>query len=157
MVLPRRGSVEPLHIRPMQEADVPTVFTLERRAYPRPWSPVLFRRLLRGHADCRVLEQDGRVVGYGIMLLHGHWMHLLNLNIAQVQRHRGLGRRLLVRLLAEAREAGAHGVWLEVRPTGQAARRLYRSLGFRQVGRRRHYYREPGVSLDALLMIKQLR
>ena len=45
---------------------------------------------------------------------------------------------------------GARTVWLEVRPSNQAARALYRAVGFAAAGVRRGYYRRPPE--DALVL-----
>jgi [ribosomal protein S18]-alanine N-acetyltransferase len=45
-------------------------------------------------------------------------------------------------------------VWLEVRPSNAAARRLYESRGFQLIGRRRGYYRAPVE--DALVMRREI-
>jgi ribosomal-protein-alanine N-acetyltransferase len=59
----------------------------------------------------------------------------------------------MARLLADARAAGHHALWLEVRPSNGRALRLYRRLGFREVGRRRAYYPAPGGAReDAIVM-----
>ena len=42
----------------------------------------------------------------------------------------GLGRVLMLQLIAEARQRGAREVFLEVRADNQDAQALYRSLGF---------------------------
>jgi ribosomal-protein-alanine N-acetyltransferase len=49
-----------------------------------------------------------------------------------------------------ARGVGAWAMELEVRASSEAARGLYRALGFVEQGRRRGYYREPVE--DAVLM-----
>ena len=61
----------------------------------------------------------------------------------------GLGRTLVEDLLAEAARRGCTQVLLEVREGNTAARRLYASLGFEEVGLRRGYY---GPGADAFVM-----
>jgi ribosomal-protein-alanine N-acetyltransferase len=55
-----------------------------------------------------------------------------------------------------ARSYGAHTMLLEVRPTNQAARRLYLAYGFEQVGVRRGYYPARDGREDALLLTYRL-
>jgi len=59
-------------------------------------------------------------------------------------------------LLGQARRRRASSIFLEVRPSNVAARTLYDSLGFNEIGRRKGYY--PGVTSreDALVMAKEL-
>ena len=73
-----------------------------------------------------------------------------NVVVAAEHRRRGIGAALVGRLLEEAGRACTAMVQLEVRESNVAALRLYESLGFKEVGRRRAYYREPLE--DALLL-----
>jgi ribosomal-protein-alanine N-acetyltransferase len=57
---------------------------------------------------------------------------------------------LLSEGLAQARTQGAEVAWLEVRPSNLAARALYESFGFKEVGRRPRYYDD--TQEDALLL-----
>ena len=52
-------------------------------------------------------------------------------------------------MIQEARTAQARTLFLEVRAGNVAARRLYRQLGFRNLGIRRGYY---GPGQDAIVM-----
>jgi len=65
-------------------------------------------------------------------------------------RRTGLARRMLRELALWAESRGARNLFLEVRANGEAAQRLYDSLGFVEIGRRRGYYRVEGV--DAVVM-----
>jgi ribosomal-protein-alanine N-acetyltransferase len=42
-------------------------------------------------------------------------------------------------------------IWLEMRPSNEAAGRLYRRMGFVAVGSRKNYY--PDTQEDALIMV----
>lgn len=75
---------------------------------------------------------------------------LLLIAVVPQLRGRGLGRRLLEQVLADARERGAERVFLEMRTNNPAAD-LYRKLGFEPIGRRKDYYRVPGGGrIDAI-------
>lgn len=72
-------------------------------------------------------------------------------------RARGIGAALVTRVLEETRERGGRRVFLEVREDNGGARRLYESLGFALVGRRRRYYRgSDGQARDALTMSRTI-
>jgi ribosomal-protein-alanine N-acetyltransferase len=74
---------------------------------------------------------------------------------ASVQR-RGYGGRLLEHLVGVARGYQAHVIFLEVRPSNPAARRLYLRHGFAQVGVRKGYYPARNGREDALLLSRVL-
>jgi ribosomal-protein-alanine acetyltransferase len=72
------------------------------------------------------------------------------LAVAPPARRHGLGRTLVIALLAEAAARGAGEVFLEVRADNPNARALYDSLGFEQIAVRAKYYQPDGV--DAQIM-----
>lgn len=141
----------------MHEADLPEVLRLERQCQQTPWPAYFFRRLLRRPASCWVYAIESRVIGYGIMLQSREWTHIMNLCIAPSQRRYGLGRKMLLHLLSEARRLGAKRAWLEVHPDNHSAIALYKRLGFTTQYRRKGYYRHyPQRQGDALLMVCKL-
>ena len=146
----------PLRVRPMTEADLPRVMEIERAAYEFPWTEGIFRDCLRVGYCCWVLEEGEAIRGYGVMSVGAREAHILNLCIAPPVQRRGLGRRLLRHLLALARYHGAATVFLEVRMSNRAALRLYRAMGFREIGLRRNYYPAARGREDALVLARPL-
>ena len=148
-----RGSPTVPTVRRARPADLPALAALEAASFPDPWS----RRMLAAAVEDRftlvlVAEGEGApggLAGYAVFRHAADEAELLSLAVAPEARGRGLGRRLSEDGLARVREAGARVCYLEVRPTNDPAVALYRSLGFRQVGRRRRYYRDGS---DALVM-----
>ena len=75
---------------------------------------------------------------------------LLLIAVTPAARGRGIGRLVLERVIAAAREHGSAKVFLEMRHNNPAEQ-LYRGFGFEPVGRRPAYYRlADGTRLDAL-------
>lgn len=143
-------------LRPMREADLDAIMAIEQRAYPFPWTQGIFRDCLRAGHHGWVLDHDGAIVGYALLSIAVGEAHLLNLCVAPEQHRRGLGRRLLKRMLDLARWHQARRVFLEVRPSNTAALALYLSEGFNEVGRRRGYYPAEQGREDALVLAFEL-
>ena len=138
--------------RPMREADLDQVLTIEREVYDIPWSREVFRDCLRVGYSCRVLESDGAVNAYGMLEIAAGKSRLLNLCVRRKLHRQGLGRRLLTLLIEVARTRRTHTVLLEVRPSNAAARRLYGSMGFTEVGVSRAYYPARTGREDAVIL-----
>lgn len=140
-----------IRIRRMGAADLAAVMTIETSSYTVPWSEATFRGLLRrGDADVVVAEADGELIGYAAAWFVADQAELGNIAVAESWRRRGVGARLVETVLERAGERGMREVFLEVRPSNTAARRLYEQFGFREVSRRRNYYAEPRE--DAVVM-----
>jgi RimJ/RimL family protein N-acetyltransferase len=96
---------------------------------------------------------DGRIVGNGRVQLAPYGVAELGMVLAPQVRGRGIGGRLLDRLVVAAAQLGAHKVDLQVWPHNEPAVRLYLSRGFVVEGRfRAHYRRANGQLWDAILM-----
>jgi len=74
--------------------------------------------------------------------------------VSSDQRGKGLGRKLMNRLLEECNRVGIGEVFLEVRADNPTAESLYKSLGFEQIDLRKRYYQPDNV--DAIVMRLQL-
>lgn len=141
-----------LQFRPMQMADLDAIMAIEPTIYPYPWSRGNFSDSLDAGYSGWVYEEDGRIVGYAVLMLVLDEAHLLNISIAKTDQGRGLGRALLEYMMQIARGHGAANIFLEVRPSNTPAIRLYESVGFNEMAIRRGYYPAANGREDAILM-----
>jgi len=144
-------------IRLMLPTDLRGVSRVERAAYDFPWSHGIFRDCLLAGYYSLVLDVGNVVSGYAIMSIAAGEAHILNLCIDPTLRRLGYGRRLLNALLVRATEAEVSQIFLEVRPTNNAALSLYKSLGFEQVGIRQDYYQASDGREDAVVLVLALK
>jgi ribosomal-protein-alanine N-acetyltransferase len=142
--------------RPMCAADLAEVAAAERRVYSFPWTEGNFSDSLAAGHSCWVFRLDGRLLGYGVMMLVLDEAHLLNIAVVAEQQQRGFGAMLMESLCGVAREAGARRMFLDVRPSNVAALALYRRDGFAEIGRRRGYYPGHGKREDGIVMARNL-
>jgi len=139
-------------VRVMRRDDLDAVVAIEHASYPFPWTAGIFRDCLQAGHNCWVLVHDDQVAGYGILSVAAGEAHVLNICIGDAWRGLGYGRRMMRRLIDLARWYGVERVFLEVRPSNPAARALYDSLGFHEIGRRPGYYPAEGGREEAIVM-----
>ncbi len=116
---------------------------IEREVFSDPWSANDFTECVSTGVPFLVAERRGVVAGYVVAQSAADEGEILNLGVAAAHRRHGIGRELVERALAELTARGVRTVYLEVRASNAAARRLYEALGFAEVGRRSRYYRRP--------------
>jgi ribosomal-protein-alanine N-acetyltransferase len=143
-------------VRAMRRGDLDEVAEIESASYPFPWTRGIFQDCLRVGYRCHVLETGDRLAGYGIVSHALDEAHLLNLCIHPEQRRTGLARLLLDHVVREAQVGAAHRLFLEVRPSNEAAVALYKGSGFRTIGRRPGYYPAQSGREDAMVMVLHL-
>ena len=146
------GSFSPV-IRPMEHADIDTVLEIEGAAYQFPWSRQIFADCLMAGYLTSVLDTGTRIIGYSILSTAAAEAHILNLCIEPDCQRQGYGQQMLDHLLEYAHAIAVERVFLEVRPSNNAAVQLYENAGFVQLGIRKSYYRAANGREDALVLV----
>jgi ribosomal-protein-alanine N-acetyltransferase len=134
-----------LTVTPATPADITQIAAIERVAFSDPWSTGSFQEALGNPAVFFACARDaGRtVVGYVVAWFVADEGEIANLAVDPRRWGAGIGQTLLDAALEEGGRRGTAAVYLEVRDSNQRAKRLYRSRGFEDVGRRRGYYQHP--------------
>jgi ribosomal-protein-alanine N-acetyltransferase len=136
-------------LRPIGPFDLEIVAALHAASFEEAWSVQAIGELLAmpgafGIMACLPGPQGPRPAGF-----------LLSIGIDPQLRRQGLAKLLMDGASAHAAAVGARRMFLEVAEDNWGARRLYASLGFAPVGRRRNYYRR-GQNFVAALTMRRL-
>ena len=138
-------------VRLMMEADINQICELEKKCFSEPWSFNLIRSGVGSPVDTYfVYEARGEILGYSVMRILADEGEIQRIAVLPAYRRQGIARKLMDAMMISARRKGARAMALEVRESNRAAVNLYRSAGFREIGRRRGYYHNPPE--DAILM-----
>jgi ribosomal-protein-alanine N-acetyltransferase len=122
-------------LRPACAADAPALEEIETESFPdASWKANDFLRY-----ECWVAEHEGVIAGFLVSRATAPpEREILNLAVAPRFRRSGAATLLLQQELKSAAN-----LFLEVRESNQAARNLYKKLGFQEIARRKAYYRNP--------------
>lgn len=139
-------------LREAAAADAPALAALHAAAFPpgETWGPDAIALMLAMPGAFGLWRE---AEGFVLARAAAGEAEILTLAVVPAARRRGLGAALLAAAMAAARARGAEAMFLEVAEGNAAARALYRSFGFAEVGRRRRYY--PDGS-DALVLRRGL-
>lgn len=121
------------------------------------WSAGMFwNELANGHHYLAALDDESdTLIGYaGLAFAPPDEAWVQNVAVRRDRQRGGVGRALLVELLAEATRRGSRSVLLEVAVDNVPAQRLYATYGFEPIGVRRGYYQPSNT--DALVMRAEL-
>jgi ribosomal protein S18 acetylase RimI-like enzyme len=158
MMASKQRPAPPVRVRRAEPRDLDALTKLEHRVFS---TDRLSRRSLRRFltapsAELLVAEEaDGRLAGTAILLFRprSKVARLYSIAVAPHMGGRGVASMLLRAAEEFATKRGCGSVRLEVHQTNHAAIARYRKSGYREFGRRRHYYEDGG---DALRFEKPL-
>lgn len=144
-----------VEVRPMSLDDLDGVMAVEHDSFGAPWSRSAFEDEMKTNKLARYLVAtvNGFVAGYAGTWLVINEAHVTNVAVGTAFRRRGIGRILMESLMRLARDNHMESMTLEVRVSNEAARSLYRNLGFVEAGRRKNYY--PETKEDALILWRE--
>ncbi len=151
--IPKR--MKEILIRRMEEEDVPSVAAIEKTSFSLPWSETSFlNEIHKQRAISKVAVLDDTVVGYICAESVMDEGHILNLGIHPQYRKKGIATALVENILEDLKLRACSFLYLEVRASNFAAKRLYKSFGFTIVGTRKNYYVAPNE--DAVIMMLEI-
>lgn len=126
-------------------------------AFDSPWSAQVLDDLLTSDGGFGLVAEETVPCGFILCRALAGEAEILTLAVHPDQRRRGLGRDLVIAAISRALDESIEALFLEVAVDNPAAMGLYLSCGFRQVGRRKGYYRRAdGQMIDALVMRRDL-
>ncbi len=144
-------------IRPARPEDLDALVDIENRSFTVDrFSRRSFRYLLtKANAETLVIDQDGRVLGYVMLLFNigTSLARLYSLAVDPQVRSRGLGTELIQAAEAAALAHDCITLRLEVRSDNLNSIRLYEKLGYKRFGTLPDYYEDH---MDALRYEKSL-
>ena len=143
-------------IVPMTRDHLPEVMAIDAQCYPIPWSRDVYQAELSRPGDrlylvARLTAEENRIAGHGGVVFEEDEAHITTVTVAPDCRGQGIGARLLLALALAARRRNTT-LALEVAADNPAAQSLYRRFGLAPVGIQRGYYKNMGLSPDAVVM-----
>jgi ribosomal-protein-alanine acetyltransferase len=123
--------------------DVPTILAIEQQSPSAAhWTSEQYKKLVTGGVVL-VAEEAGKLCGFiCAKAIAGEW-EIENVVVAAEFLRRGIANELVRALIQRAENEAASAILLEVRESNLPARGLYEKHGFREMRRRRGYYRDP--------------
>jgi len=142
-------------IRKAVRPDIPKVMEIEKSLFSDPWDEKLFMDALDSedkHFFVSIFDDD--LAGYVIFEKVLDEGHITNLAVASEHRRKGVASQLVGKIVDMAKGLKMREIFLEVRRSNEAAKRLYSKFGFKEIGKRKGYYSKANE--DALVLSLKL-
>jgi ribosomal-protein-alanine acetyltransferase len=144
-------------LRRATDADLDPIMELETGTFASDaWTPTAMLSDLRSrycyYLVAERLDNPAIIEGYaGLFAPEGAQEgDIQTIAVAAAARRAGLGRTLMLALIAEATKRGARELFLEVRADNPHAQHLYETLGFEEIAVRVAYYQPDGVDANVM-------
>lgn len=143
-----------MNIRIMTEDDIDDVCRIENESFAVPWSRESIEKAYEQPGNIYIIaEEEDEVIGFAGFWTSFDTADLCSIAVKEKYRKRHTGYELLSEGIRLCRQNGIERIMLEVRASNEPAIKLYHKMDFKEIGKRRGYYKEPVE--DALIMEKK--
>ena len=141
-------------INEAKEKDLQAIFELEKELFLEDkWSYFQFLEEFKNKfSKIWVLKKEGEVTGYLIFREFSPEIEIFKIGIKRKHQRKGLGTKLLQKLIEIGKEKKISKIFLEVKASNLQVYNFYKKLGFKVFYKRKNYYGKQ----DALVMLKEI-
>lgn len=141
-----------MEIRRSIPKDSNEIAAAEQKIFSDPWCEKDITSLISTAGGmCYTALSGGKLIGYLIGRQISPEGEIYRIATLPEYRRRGVAYRLLDYTVKCEHGRGLENLFLEVREHNTPARRLYKSYGFREIGVRKNYYKNPDD--NAIIML----
>lgn len=141
----------------LNSALIQGVLDIEKQCFPgEEWTAGMFESEISNSISVfpvGIDEESGRVVCYFCVWLISDFAEITNIAVSPAYQRQGIGQMMLGLIEKICRENNVECINLEVKNGNMPAQQLYLKLGYKEVGRRKNYYKDGS---EAVLMTKHL-
>ncbi|MBI1820837.1 MAG: ribosomal protein S18-alanine N-acetyltransferase [Nitrospirae bacterium] len=135
----------------MRLEDLDEVLKIATASFNQPWTKAMFENeiLKNPFSEQFLVKVEGENAGYLCMWSLFDEAHILDFAIDPQFRRKGLGEKVILNVIERIKENKIKKIFLEVRASNEAAKSLYKKVGFLNLAERKGYYSNP--TEDALI------
>ncbi len=154
---------QPPVIEEALDEDLPKIADIHAQCFSHKWNSQEFARMKAQAGTIVMVARRASPygtrapLGFLVLRVAADEAEVITVAVHPRQRGRGIGKKLMEAGLFRLYADRCKHLFLEVDAANEAALLLYRSLGFKEVGKRKGYYSDSGGDGTALVMRTDLR
>ena len=148
----------PVSIRLLEASELERLVPLHAACFEEAWDLEALATLLAmpGAFALIAVAENGEIFGFIMLRGAADEAEIISFGVHPGSRRRGVARCLLGAAIDMTARRGQRHVFLEVAADNHAARKLYLSEGFADVGRRPNYYHRTDGEIAAVVMRRDI-
>lgn len=112
------------------------------------WNFEIFKEeLANNNSKYLVLRYDNSIVSFGGIKIILDEANIMDIVTKKIERHKGFAKLLLKELINLSKKENCTSITLEVDETNLPAILLYKSFNFKEVGKRKNYYKNGNSAI----------
>lgn len=144
-----------IEIHTMKLCDLEEIKDVLQTDFDDFWNFEIFKEeLVNTNSSYLVLRYDDKIVCFGGIKIILDEANIMDIVTKKDKRNQGFAKIILNKLINLSKEKNCASITLEVRENNLPAIHLYESFNFKEVGRRKKYYKNGDTAILMTLMLK---
>lgn len=144
-------------LKPLTLQDARICAAIHQECFPdAPWNETYFQKCMGDEKFYGMgsFDKTDRLLGFILCQLCLDEAEILTLAVSERCRHQGIGQALVEKCIAYYKQRSAMSIFLEVAANNSAAQKIYNTLDFQEIGRRKNYYNHSILPPQDALILK---
>lgn len=140
--------IKKIEIHLMKLSDLEEIKDILQTEFDNFWNFEIFKEeLVNNNSKYLVLRYDNEIVCFGGVKIILDESDIMNIVTKKNKRNYGFAKLLLDKLIQMSKEENCNTITLEVNENNLPAIKLYENFNFKEVGRRKNYYRNGDTAI----------
>lgn len=130
--------------------NISSILDVDKDSFSKEWKEEDYRKLNENYSlTIYIFEEGNNILGFAVFMDSFDVIELVRIGVLKEYRNKGIAYKII----EEAIRGISKNIILEVREKNEPAINLYKKIGFKEISKRKSYYKDTGE--DAIIMLME--
>ena len=130
--------------------NISSILNVDKDSFSKEWKEEDYRKLNENYSlAIYIFEEGNNILGFAVFMDSFDVIELVRIGVLKEYRNKGIAYKII----EEAIRGISKNIILEVREKNEPAINLYKKIGFKEISKRKSYYKDTGE--DAIIMLME--
>lgn len=130
--------------------NISSILDVDKNSFSKEWKEEDYRKLNENYSlAIYIFEEGNNILGFAVFMDSFDVIELVRVGVLKEHRNKGIAYKII----EEAIRGISKNIILEVREKNEPAINLYKKIGFKEISKRKSYYKDTGE--DAIIMLME--
>ncbi len=130
--------------------NISSILDVDKDSFSKEWKEEDYRKLNENYSlTIYVFEEENNILGFAVFMDSFDVIELVRVGVLKEHRNKGIAYKIIEEAIREI----SKNIILEVREKNEPAINLYKKIGFKEISKRKSYYKDTGE--DAIIMLME--
>ena len=130
--------------------NISSILNVDKDSFSKEWKEEDYRKLNENYSlTIYIFEEGNNILGFAVFMDSFDVIELVRIGVLKEYRNKGIAYKIIEEAIREI----SKNIILEVSEKNEPAINLYTKIGFKEISKRKSYYKDTGE--DAIIMLME--